>query len=74
MMIAAAADTLPFFGARIPLLDLPSESWPFWLQLMFWPTVACLLLPGILIYFGIHIVKREIIFVDLALAQMAAQH
>ncbi|TAN37613.1 MAG: metal ABC transporter permease [Verrucomicrobia bacterium] len=41
-------------------------------QIMLWPLVACLVLPGILIYFGLHIIKREIIFVDLALAQVAA--
>lgn len=38
---------------------------------MQWPFVACLLLPGILVYFGLHIIKREVIFVDLALAQVA---
>jgi zinc/manganese transport system permease protein len=42
------------------------------LSIMLWPLVACLLLPGILIYYGLHIVRREIIFVDLALAQVAA--
>lgn len=42
------------------------------LGIMKWPLVACLLLPGIFVYLGLHIVKREIIFVDLALAQMAA--
>lgn len=41
-------------------------------EIMKWPLVACLLLPGILVYLGLHIVRREIIFVDLALAQMAA--
>jgi zinc/manganese transport system permease protein len=41
-------------------------------SIMFWPLMACLLLPGILVYYGLHIVRREIIFVDLALAQMAA--
>ncbi len=41
-------------------------------SIMKWPLVACLLLPGILVYLGLHIVRREIIFVDLALAQMAA--
>jgi len=39
---------------------------------MLWPLIACLLLPGILVYYGLHIVRREIIFVDLALAQVAA--
>jgi zinc/manganese transport system permease protein len=42
------------------------------LSIMRWPLVACLLLPGILVYLGLHIVRREIIFVDLALAQTAA--
>jgi zinc/manganese transport system permease protein len=41
-------------------------------SIMFWPLIACLLLPGILVYYGLHIVRREIIFVDLALAQVAA--
>ena len=41
-------------------------------EIMKWPFLACLLLPGILVYLGLHIVKREIIFVDLALAQVAA--
>jgi len=38
---------------------------------MKWPLLACLLLPGILVYFGLHIVRRGVIFVDLALAQVA---
>jgi zinc/manganese transport system permease protein len=42
------------------------------LSIMKWPLIACLLLPGILVYLGLHIVRRGIIFVDLALAQMAA--
>ena len=41
-------------------------------EIMMWPLVACLLLPGLLVYLGLHIVRREIIFVDLALAQVAA--
>ena len=41
-------------------------------SVMTWPVVACLLLPGMLVYLGLHIVRREIIFVDLALAQVAA--
>ena len=41
-------------------------------SIMMWPFLACLLLPGILIYMGLHVVRREIIFVDLALAQVAA--
>jgi zinc/manganese transport system permease protein len=42
------------------------------LAIMQWPLLACLLLPGLLVYLGLHIVEREIIFVDLALAQVAA--
>ena len=33
---------------------------------------ACLLLTAIFVYFGLHIVRRGVIFVDLALAQVAA--
>lgn len=36
------------------------------------PLVACLLLIGITSYFGIHVIKREILFIDIALAQIAA--
>lgn len=39
---------------------------------MKWPLVACLILPPLLTYMGTHVVKREVIFVDLALAQVAA--
>lgn len=42
------------------------------LTIMKWPLVASLLLPGILVYYGLHVVQRGIIFVDLALAQVAA--
>ncbi len=34
--------------------------------------VACLLLVAVYVYFGLHIVRRGVIFVDLALAQVAA--
>lgn len=42
------------------------------MQTMFWPLVACLLLAGIHVYLGIHVLARQVIFVDLALAQIAA--
>src|SRR3954470_19851177 len=38
---------------------------------MKWPLAAALLLPPLLVYLGLHVVKREVIFVDLALAQVA---
>ncbi len=41
-------------------------------QLWLWPLLALVLLPGLLVYFGLHVVERGIIFVDLALAQIAA--
>jgi len=40
--------------------------------LMIRPTVACFILTGIHAYLGLHVVERGVIFVDLALAQLAA--
>src|SRR5438270_2650857 len=40
-------------------------------EVMKWPLAACLLFPPLLVYLGLHVVKREVIFVDLALAQVA---
>jgi len=42
------------------------------LQLMFPSFCLCVLMVGMLSYLGLHVIKREIIFVDLALAQIAA--
>ncbi len=42
------------------------------LQVMLWPFAACLVLAGIHAYLGMHVIEREVIFVDLALAQIAA--
>ena len=42
------------------------------LELIKWPLLACLVLPWLLGYMGLHIVRRGVIFVDLALAQVAA--
>jgi zinc/manganese transport system permease protein len=39
---------------------------------MILPLVACILLVGIHAYLGIHVLARKVIFVDLALAQIAA--
>jgi len=41
-------------------------------QLMMKPFAACLVLTGIHAYLGLHVIEREVIFVDLALAQIAA--
>jgi zinc/manganese transport system permease protein len=42
------------------------------LSFMLWPLIASLILPWLLVYLGLHIVQRGVIFVDLALAQTAA--
>src|SRR2546422_11228194 len=42
------------------------------LQLMVPPFVACMVLVAMLSYLGLHVIAREVIFVDLSLAQMAA--
>ncbi len=39
---------------------------------MMWPILACVLLPGLLVYLGLHVVRRGIIFIDIAMAQMAS--
>jgi zinc/manganese transport system permease protein len=39
---------------------------------MIWPLLACLVLTGIHVYLGVHVIARKVIFVDLALAQIAA--
>src|SRR5436190_12418857 len=41
-------------------------------DVMFWPIVACVLLPWLLVYLGLHVVQRGIIFIDIAMAQMAS--
>lgn len=42
------------------------------LQLMLPPFIACIILVAMLSYLGLHVIAREVIFVDLSLAQMAA--
>lgn len=49
---------------------MSSELQVVW-EIMKWPLAACLLFPPLLVYLGLHVVKREVIFVDLALAQVA---
>ena len=41
-------------------------------DVMFWPIAACVLLPWLLVYLGLHVVRRGIIFIDIAMAQMAS--
>lgn len=41
-------------------------------QLMLPPFMACMVLVAMLSYLGLHVIAREVIFVDLSLAQMAA--
>jgi zinc/manganese transport system permease protein len=49
---------------------MPVEVTVIW-EVMKWPLAACLILPPLLVYLGLHVVNREVIFVDLALAQVA---
>jgi len=49
-----------------------TADWQVAWEVMKWPFVACFLFPPLLVYLGLHVVKREVIFVDLALAQVAA--
>ena len=41
-------------------------------QLMAAPFAACLLMSVVLGYLGLHVLKREVIFIDIAMAQFAA--
>jgi|TARA_Y100000782_G_scaffold113909_1_gene148368 zinc/manganese transport system permease protein len=42
------------------------------IELIFWPLLAAFVLTGIHVYLGLQVVMRGVIFVDLALAQVAA--
>ena len=42
------------------------------LSFLFYPFLACLVLTGIHTYLGQHVIERQVIFVDLSLAQIAA--
>ena len=44
-----------------------TEQLPF----LFWPLLGLLCIASIHVYLGLHVVEREVIFVDLSLAQMA---
>ncbi|MDP9292612.1 MAG: metal ABC transporter permease [Verrucomicrobiota bacterium] len=41
-------------------------------EVMFWPIVACIVLLALLVYMGLHVVQRGIIFIDIAMAQIAS--
>lgn len=45
---------------------------PQLLQILGLPFLMCLIIGAILGYFGIHVLKREVIFIDIAVAQVAA--
>ena len=42
------------------------------IQILGLPFLACILMSSILGYLGVHVLKREVIFIDIALAQIAA--
>ena len=41
-------------------------------EILVWPLIAALVLTGIHAYFGLHVLARGVVFVDLSLAQVAA--
>src|SRR3954462_9401134 len=41
-------------------------------EVLFWPIMACVLLAWLLVYLGLHLAQRGIIFIDIAMAQMAS--
>ena len=43
-------------------------------EVMKWPFVACLLFPPLLVYLGLHVVKREVIFVGTCVALLMGHH
>ena len=45
---------------------------PQLVQILGLPFLTCLIIGAILGYFGIHVLKREVIFIDIAVAQVAA--
>ena len=59
------------FGVRCAGREDLNAMWDV-LPLLKLPFLACLVIVGIHCYLGLHVVKRGIIFVDLALAQIAA--
>src|SRR5262249_61136811 len=54
-----------------PRLPVPAESTAM-VELLGIPLLACLVLTGIHVYLGLHVLVRGVIFVDMALAQLAA--
>ena len=42
------------------------------MHIMTLPFLACLILTGMHAYLGLHVLERQVIFVDLSLAQIAA--
>jgi zinc/manganese transport system permease protein len=41
-------------------------------EVMFWPLMAAVLFPWLLVYLGMHVIQRGIIFIDIAMAQLAS--
>ena len=48
------------------------DAWQRWIDLLGLPFLACVAMTAILGYLGLHVLKREIVFVDIALAQIVA--
>jgi zinc/manganese transport system permease protein len=52
-------------------MDSSGVHWLDVMRLLGPPLAAAVVLPGLLVYYGLHILQRGIIFIDLALAQVA---
>lgn len=63
-----------FAGISATLIVAVAAALRFRLDQVWWffPFLVCLVLTGIHGYLGIHVLKRKVIFVDLAMAQIAA--
>ena len=70
-LIDALVRELRTLSVRQVDLDPDNQDPDMW-EVMFWPIVACVLLPWLLVYLGLHVVQRGIIFIDIAMAQMAS--
>src|SRR5262249_3428090 len=59
-------------GEREAAFGIPQSGLGAMIELLLWPLLAGLVLTSIHAYFGLHVLARGIIFVDLSLAQVAA--
>jgi len=70
MVLSVLVLVIGFVVIPLTLRVVPYQ--PDSIAFMALPFLACLILTGIHTYLGIHVITREVIFVDLSLAQIAA--